>query len=42
MTIAEKRIEWKERFDAWKSSGLRVAEWCRTEGVKDHQMYYWI
>ncbi|MUK86828.1 IS66 family insertion sequence element accessory protein TnpB [Ornithinibacillus sp. L9] len=42
MTKAQKRIEWKARFDAWKASGLSVAEWCRVEGVKDHQMYYWI
>lgn len=42
MTKAEKRIEWKARCDAWKASGLSVAEWCREEGVKDHQMYYWI
>jgi hypothetical protein len=42
MTKAEKRIEWKARFDAWKASGLSIAEWCRAEGVKDHQMYYWI
>jgi len=42
MTKAEKRIEWKARFDAWKASGLSVAEWCREKGLKDHQMYYWI
>src|SRR5699024_4745575 len=42
MSLADKRIEWKARFDAWKSSGLSVAEWCREQGIKDHQMYYWI
>ena len=42
MTKAEKRIKWKARFDAWKASGLSVAEWCREKGLKDHQMYYWI
>ncbi|WP_088052318.1 IS66 family insertion sequence element accessory protein TnpA [Virgibacillus dakarensis] len=42
MTQADKRIEWKARFDAWKASGFSVAEWCRKQGVKDHQMYYWI
>lgn len=42
MTKEEKRIEWKARFDSWKHSGLSVAEWCREEGIKDHQMYYWI
>lgn len=42
MTQTDKRIEWKARIDAWKSSGLRVAEWCREQGIKDYQMYYWI
>lgn len=42
MTQVDKRIEWKDRFDAWKASDLSVAEWCREQGVKDHQMYYWI
>ena len=42
MTKSEKRIEWKTRFDAWKASDLSVAQWCREEGIKDHQMYYWI
>src|SRR5699024_8112421 len=42
MSLADKRIEWKARFDAWKSSGLSGAEWCREQGFNDHQMYYWI
>jgi transposase-like protein len=42
MKKAEKRIEWRARFDAWKASGLSVAEWCRDKGLKNHQMYYWI
>lgn len=42
MNVADKRIEWKERFDAWKTSGLSAAEWCRKQNIKVHQMYYWI
>ena len=42
MTKADKRIEWKSRFDAWKSSGLSVAAWCREQEVNIHQMYYWV
>ncbi|WP_096273227.1 IS66 family insertion sequence element accessory protein TnpA [Paucisalibacillus globulus] len=42
MTKADKRIEWKARFDAWKASGLSVAGWCREQGVNIHQMYYWV
>lgn len=42
MTLSEKRIEWKSRFDAWKASGLSIAAWCREQGIKKSQMYYWI
>ncbi len=42
MTQIDKRIEWKKRFDAWKASDMSVAEWCREQGLKVHQMYYWI
>lgn len=40
MTKADKRIEWKYRFDEWKASGLSVAAWCREEEVNMHHMYY--
>src|SRR5699024_12591522 len=42
MNDADKRIEWKSRYDAWKTSGLIAAEWSRINDVKIHQMYYWI
>ena len=42
MTLKEKRIEWKARYDAWKESGQSIAEWCRDQGIKAHQMYYWV
>lgn len=42
MTLKDKRIEWKARYDAWKESGQSVAEWCRTQEIKVHQMYYWV
>lgn len=42
MNDADKRIEWKSRYDAWKTSGLSAAEWSRINDVKKHQMYYWI
>lgn len=42
MTLVDKRIEWKERYDSWKSSGLSASEWCRLHGLKEHQMYDWI
>jgi len=42
MNDADKRIDWKARFDAWEASGLSAAEWCRNQDIKTHQMYYWI
>lgn len=42
MTLKEKRIEWKARYEAWKQSGLSVVDWCQHQEIKVHQMYYWI
>ncbi|MFS0647565.1 IS66 family insertion sequence element accessory protein TnpA [Siminovitchia sp. 179-K 8D1 HS] len=42
MTLKEKRVEWKARYDAWKESGQSVAAWCRDQNIKVHQMYYWV
>ncbi|TFJ91715.1 IS66 family insertion sequence element accessory protein TnpA [Lentibacillus salicampi] len=42
MTLKDKRIAWKSRYDAWKESDQGVAEWCRDHDIKPHQMYYWI
>jgi transposase-like protein len=42
MTKADKRIEWKAKFDAWKASGLSVAAWCREQEINTPQMYYWV
>lgn len=42
MTLKDKRIEWKSRYDAWKESGQSITEWCRDQKIKVHQMYYWV
>ncbi|WP_373894789.1 IS66 family insertion sequence element accessory protein TnpA [Virgibacillus natechei] len=42
MTLKDKRIEWKVRYDAWKESGQNIAEWCRDQEIKVHLMYYWV
>ncbi|WP_225220793.1 IS66 family insertion sequence element accessory protein TnpA [Bacillus norwichensis] len=42
MTLKDKRIEWKARYDALKKSGQSVAAWCRDQEIKVHQMYYWV
>jgi len=42
MSKSHKRIEWESRIKDWKASGLSASRWCKENGVKDHQMYYWI
>lgn len=42
MTLQDKRIEWKTRYDAWKESEQSIAKWCRDQEVNVHQMYYWV
>ncbi|WP_444972190.1 IS66 family insertion sequence element accessory protein TnpA [Virgibacillus proomii] len=34
MTLKDKRIEWRMRYDAWKKSGQSIAEWCRGQELK--------
>ncbi len=34
MTLKDKRIEWKARYDTWKESGQTIAEWCRNQKSK--------
>lgn len=42
MTKSNKQIEWKARINDWKASGLSKAKWCRENGLKEHQMHYWV
>src|SRR5690625_6159224 len=42
MTKSAKRIEWEARIQEWKESGLSKAKWCRENGYKEHQLYYWL
>nr|WP_255585403.1 hypothetical protein [Virgibacillus sp. NKC19-3] len=42
MTLKDKRIEWKARYDAWEESEQNVAEWCRDQEIQAHQIYYWV
>jgi len=42
MTKTEERAVWQARVAAYRGSGQTVAAWCRTQGIKPHQMYYWI
>ncbi|MBU5593903.1 IS66 family insertion sequence element accessory protein TnpB [Amphibacillus sp. MSJ-3] len=42
MNKSTKRIEWEARIEDWRASGLSKAKWCRDNGFKEHQMYYWL
>ncbi|MGL4521588.1 MAG: IS66 family insertion sequence element accessory protein TnpA [Bacilli bacterium] len=33
---------WTQRLENYKNSGLSKAAWCRREGIKEHQLHYWI
>lgn len=38
MTLKDKRIEWKTRYDAWKESDQSIVAWCRDhEDQGEHQ-----
>ena len=38
---AAKREYWQEQIQQWKNSGLSQAEFCRRNGLKPHQWWYW-
>ena len=33
--------EWQKRFEEQKRSGLSISEWCRRQGIRANQYYYW-
>ncbi|WP_438938609.1 IS66 family insertion sequence element accessory protein TnpA [Alicyclobacillus suci] len=36
------RETWRERIDQFRASGLSGAAWCAENGIKEHQLWYWI
>ena len=36
-----KEEEWKQHFEQQAQSGLSHAGYCRREGIKDKQYFYW-
>ena len=42
MTRAELRKEWEARVLHTKATGQSVPVWCAAQGVKPHQLRYWI
>ena len=41
-THMERREEWRRRVEEFRASGRSVAAWCADQGIKPHQMYYWL
>lgn len=37
----ETRAAWAEHLKRWRHSGLPRLEYCRENGIKDHQLRYW-
>ena len=42
MTRAERREEWRARVAAFRASGQSMRAWCAAQGVKLHQLQYWL
>ncbi|WAH35667.1 IS66 family insertion sequence element accessory protein TnpA [Alicyclobacillus dauci] len=40
--LAELRETWRERVAAFRDSGLSGAAWCAEQGIKEHQLWYWV
>jgi len=36
------RREWEQRIAAYRASGLTQAKWCERNGLKVHQLKYWL
>lgn len=36
------RLEWKTRINDFKTSNLSMKKWCDKNGVKVHQLQYWL
>jgi hypothetical protein len=37
----EKQQLWTNRLQDLQNSGLRGTEWCRKNGIPEHQLWYW-
>jgi len=45
MTKAEhtvNRAAWEQRVSEFRASGLSVPRWCASQGIKAHQLRYWL
>ena len=41
-TSVEQREQWRERVEAFRASGQSVSAWCVAQGIKPHQLRYWL
>jgi transposase-like protein len=41
MPDGELKQQWEARIAAFRDSGLSGARWCKEQGIKPHQFYYW-
>jgi hypothetical protein len=32
---------WRERLEAWKTSGKNIAKWCNDSGIPYARFFYW-
>jgi transposase-like protein len=32
---------WIQRINDWKASGKTIQSWCKENGLREHQLYYW-
>jgi hypothetical protein len=40
-TPAEKRAFWEEQIRFWQESGLSQSEYCKRQGIRQSQWFYW-
>ncbi|WP_236018390.1 IS66 family insertion sequence element accessory protein TnpA [Alicyclobacillus suci] len=40
--LEQLRETWRERISQFRCSGLLGAAWCAANGIKEHQLWYWI
>ncbi len=39
---AANRAAWEQKISEFRASGLSVPQWCSTQGLKAHQLRYWL
>jgi hypothetical protein len=37
----ERLVEWRERLNGQRESGMSVKDWCLSEGISTATYYYW-